>query len=89
MIAVMEKGYEETMAQNWVEQLRREVREKFNDSVSFTFREFYFPICSIHDWVDTPEGTLVWSFRDYWLDDVTGFRRIGWGKMCGRYEDFR
>ena len=81
----MEKGYEETMAQNWVEQLRREAREGVRD----LFEGFSYPICAIHNWIETPEGNAVWNFRDDWLDDVTGFRRRGWGKMCGRYEDFR
>lgn len=77
------------MAQNWVEQLRREVREQFGDSVGYAFRAFGFPICAIDDWEETPEGFRVWDFRDDWLDDVTGFRIEGWGKMCGKYADFR
>lgn len=85
----MKEGYEETMAQNWVEQLRRAVREEFDDSVSHVFEEFSFPICAIDAWEDTPEGSRVWDFRDDWLDDVTGFRHRGWGKMCGKYADFR
>lgn len=85
----MEKGYEETMAQNWIEQLRREARGEAHESVSALFEEFSFPICAIGSWEDTPEGTAVWDFRDDWLDDVTGFNHRGWSKMCGKYADFR
>lgn len=85
----MEEGYEETMAQNWVEQMRRAVRVQFDESVRYTFEEFSFPICAIDAWENTPERGTVWNFRDDWLDDVTGFRPRGWGKMCGKYEDFR
>lgn len=85
----MVAGYEETMAQNWVEQLRRAVRDEPANSVRYAFKYFGFPICSIGDWDYTPEGSTVWNFRDDWLDDMTGFRPRGWGKMCGRYGDFR
>lgn len=85
----MKEGYEETMAQNWVEQLRRDGLGEVYESVSDLFEEFSFPICAIDSWEATPEGTEVWNFRDDWLDDVTGFRCRGWGKMCGKYEDFR
>ena len=85
----MKEGYEETMAQNWVEQLRREARKAHDCSVRSLFEEYVFPICEIDDWVDTPEGSAVWDFRDDWLDDVTEFIPRGWGKMCGKYADYR
>jgi hypothetical protein len=85
----MKEGYEETMAQNWVEQMRRATREASRGSVSHAFEEFSFPICALDDWVETPEGNEVWDFRDDWLDNVTGFCHRGWGKMCGKYADFR